>query len=242
MFAFEGEWYSGVDRLHHLERRVGGPECVPLFAPPELIFGTAGEQRRTVIDFYCSLRSPYTYLACERLAQLATHYRASVRLRFLLPMVKRGVPLSRAKRLYIVRDAAREARRLGLPFGDIADPLGAPAERGLALLHHAIQQNRGAAFLASFLRGVFAEGIDAGSAAGLRNLARRAGIKTCEIDAALANLAWRDEAEHNRQALEAQGLWGVPSFAVEGRAALWGQDRLWMLEEDLRGDPRGDPQ
>jgi 2-hydroxychromene-2-carboxylate isomerase len=31
----------------------------------------------------------------------------------------------------------------------------------------------------------------------------------------------------------AQGLWGVPSFRVEGCAAVWGQDRLWMVEDDL---------
>lgn len=235
MFAFEGEWYAGVDRLHYLEQRLGAEGCLPLFAPPSLTFSPVAHVKPAVIHFYCSLRSPYTYLACERLNRLAAHYRATIRLRPLMPMVKRGVPLSRAKRFYLVRDAAREGRRLGIPFGDIADPLGIPAERGLAVLHRAIGQGRGEAFLESFLRGVFAQGIDAGTMQGLGRLAQRVGIEAREVASALGESAWREEAEHNRRELHAQGLWGVPSFQLEGRPALWGQDRLWMLEEDLRG-------
>lgn len=236
MFAFEGEWYAGVDRLHYLEQRLGAEGCIPLFAPPSLNFGPTTNTRSAVIHFYCSLRSPYTYLACGRLHRLAAHYGARIRLRPLMPMVKRGVPLSRAKRFYLVRDAAREGRRLGIPFGDIADPLGIPAERGLAVLHRAMADGRGEAFLESFLRGVFAQGIDAGTMQGLEQLAQRAGIEAREVACALHESAWREETEHNRRELHAQGLWGVPSFQLEGRPALWGQDRLWMLEEDLRGE------
>ncbi|MBA3880131.1 MAG: hypothetical protein C0500_10500 [Sphingobium sp.] len=28
--------------------------------------------------------------------------------------------------------------------------------------------------------------------------------------------------------------WGVPSFQVDDRPGWWGQDRLWMIEDDLR--------
>jgi 2-hydroxychromene-2-carboxylate isomerase len=28
-------------------------------------------------------------------------------------------------------------------------------------------------------------------------------------------------------------LWGVPSFRVNNLPGFWGQDRLWMLEQDL---------
>jgi len=28
------------------------------------------------------------------------------------------------------------------------------------------------------------------------------------------------------------GLWGVPSFKV-GECAVWGQDRLWAVQEEL---------
>ncbi|MGA0611685.1 DsbA family protein [Caldimonas sp. KR1-144] len=232
-FHFEGEWYWGPDRLHHLERRLGAADGL-IAAPPPLRWhlpqpGGAAP----VLHFYCSLRSPYTYLACERVRRLAEHYGAELRLRFVLPMVMRGLPVPRAKRLYIVRDTKREAERLGIDFGCIVDPVGAPTERGLAVLHRAIALGRGPQFLESFLRGVFADGIDAGSARGLEAIAARAGIAADEVERALADDSWRAIAQANRDEMLALGLWGVPSFRVDERPALWGQDRLWMLERDL---------
>jgi 2-hydroxychromene-2-carboxylate isomerase len=240
---FEGEWTWGVDRLHHLERRLAeaGLARPPQFVGEGLLWPAPALQwqrppaaaRTPTLHFYVSLRSPYTYLAIGRVRRLAEHYGAALQLRFVLPMVMRGLAVPLAKRLYIVRDAKREAERLGLRFGDIADPVGVPTERGLAVLHHAIAQGRGAAFAESFLQGVFAEGLDAGSRRGLLAIAARAGVGTAAVDAALADPSWRAVAEANRRELLALGLWGVPSFRVDDRPALWGQDRLWMLEQDL---------
>lgn len=240
-FHFEGEWYWGPDRLHYLERRlrddgladVATSRGSDITEPPTLRWLRVHGTRRPVIHFYCSLRSPYTWLACERVRRLAAHYRADLRLRYVLPMAMRGLPVPRAKRLYIVRDAKREAERLGMEFGCIADPIGAPAERGLAVLHRAIDLGRGAQFLESFLRAVFAEGIDAGSRRGLEAIALRAGIDAAQVGHALADDAWRAVAHANRDEMLALGLWGVPSFRVDDAPALWGQDRLWMLEQDL---------
>ena len=50
---------------------------------------------------------------------------------------------------------------------------------------------------------------------------------------ALADPSWRDSVEANRQELLGLGLWGVPSFRVNDKPALWGNDRLWMVEQDL---------
>ncbi len=107
-------------------------------------------------------------------------------------MVMRGLPVPREKRLYILRDTKREAERLGMPFGRIADPVGVPTERGLAVLHHAMAADKGPEFLWSFLRGVWAEGIDAGSDSGLRTIAARAGLgETCRIDSAARSILAR---------------------------------------------------
>lgn len=245
-FFFEGEWYWGVDRLHHLEARLAraglsrGHATQPLAPPPPLQWRSASPTGRVPqLHFYCSLRSPYTYLAVGQVRRLARHYGADLKLRFVLPMVMRGLAVPWAKRLYIVRDAKREAERLGLPFGDAVDPVGAPAERGLAVLHHAIALGKGPAFAESFLQGVFAEGIDAGSRRGLELLGHRAGLSSAEIRDALADPSWRGVAEANRAEMFALGLWGVPSFRVDDGPALWGQDRLWMLEQDLL-DARGE--
>jgi len=241
-FYFEGEWYWGVDRLYELEQRlhqaglaVSATPVLPLVPvrPLQLVPVRAGAAQRPVIHFYCSLRSPYTYLAAAQVRRLAEHYGAELRLRFVLPMVMRGLPVPLAKRLYILHDNKREANRLGLPFGRVVDPVGEPTERGLALLHRAMALGRGPALAESFLQGVFADGIDAGSDAGLALIATRAGLSAADVAAALADDSWRAVAEANRADLFARGLWGVPSFRVDERPTLWGQDRLWMLEQDL---------
>ncbi len=245
MFCFEGEWYWGVDRLHYLESRLQSlglardidrdiDDTAPLVPPPALRWVAATvTAQRAQLHVYCSLRSPYTWLAMPRLRRLAAHYGAELRLRMVLPMVMRGLPVPWPKRRYILLDAKREADRLSLPFGDIADPVGTPVERGLALVHHAERQGRGIEVAESFLRGVFAEGIDAGSDRGLTRIASRVGLGAADIRAALADDGWRAIAETNRIEMLAQGLWGVPSFRVEGFEAVWGQDRLWMIEDDL---------
>lgn len=242
-FYFEGEWYWGVDRLHYLEQRLfeAGMARTTHFAPlvpaprlqwAPLSHGTASVTA-PVIHFYCSLRSPYTYLAVSQVRQLAQHYGADLQIRFVLPMVMRGLPVPLNKRLYITRDSKREAERLGLPFGCIVDPVGTPTERGLALLHKAIGMGRGIDMAQSFLQGVFAEGIDAGSDQGLRTLAARAGLSSIDVDTALADASWRTVAEANRADMLTRGLWGVPSFRVNDMPAVWGQDRLWMVERDV---------
>ena len=243
---FEGEWYWGVDRVHYLEARLakaglrlGAPldNTQPhyIFPPRALQFQpiNAARSLRPVIHFYCSLRSPYTYLAARQVRELANHYGAELRLRFVLPMVMRGLPVPLPKRLYILRDTKREADRLGQPFGSVVDPVGRPVENGLALLHAAIKTGQGSALLESFLEGVFAQGIDASSVHGLEHIARRAGMSPADCTAALRDDAWRAAAETNRSDMLERGIWGVPSFRVNDMPVLWGQDRLWMLEEDL---------
>lgn len=56
--------------------------------------------------------------------RLARRYGADLRLRYILPMVMRGLPVPLVKRRYILLDAKREADRAGLPFGRIVDPVG----------------------------------------------------------------------------------------------------------------------
>lgn len=238
---FEGEWYWGIDRLHYLERRLQDaglarrPLTSALIEPLPLRFETL-EYRVTpkpVLEFFCSLRSPYTYLAVDRAKRLADHYGAQLQLRFVLPMVMRGLPVGFAKRKYILLDTKREADRLGIPFGSVVDPVGKPVEDGLAILHRAIARGLGTEFLSSFLSGAFAEGIDTHRRSALLKLALRAGLAKSDVEDALKDSAWRTMAAENREALLASGLWGVPSFRVVGYPSVWGQDRLWMIEQNL---------
>ncbi len=233
---YAGEWYWGIDRLHHLEARLqelgaqrAGVNDL-MFPPPVEWASSAPGTEPTVIDFFVSLRSPYSAIAAPRIYALAAHTGATVRLRPVLPMVMRGLAVPRSKRWYITLDAAREAFVRKIPFGRLNDPLGRPTERGLALLALAQRQGRGKPFLLSFMQGVWAEGIDAGSDRGLRRMAERAGLTWNEARLALQDENWRQETEANRAAMFALGLWGVPSFHVRD-LAVWGQDRLWAVQQ-----------
>jgi 2-hydroxychromene-2-carboxylate isomerase len=237
---YGGEWYWGVDRLDYLEQRLvslgAGATAEPLYRQPVVPApGTAVMPRQPglVLDWYASFRSPYTYIVADRVQALAAAYGAELRIRYVLPMVMRNLPVPPMKRQYITLDVAREAHRLGMPFGRVADPVGRPVERGYALLPWAIAQGRGHEFATAFLRGVFAQGLDAGSDAGLRRIVEAAGLGWADARQRLSDTNWRAEAEANRREMTGLGLWGVPSFRV-GDVAVWGQDRLWAIEAELQ--------
>ncbi len=254
MFYFAGEWYWGVDRLQHLERRLitegaaRAGDAAGLVAPspkPRTAQRASARAERdasadepVVLEYFASLRSPYTYIATERVYALAKRSGAQLALRPVLPMVMRGLPVPRAKQLYIARDTKREAEDAGVAFGRVCDPVGRPVERCFSLYPFARERGRAAELLLEFLRASWSEGVDTGTDAGLRLVCERAGLDWCDALAHLDRDAWRPELEANRAALFALGLWGVPSFCVRGGGAppyaTWGQDRLWRVEEELR--------
>ena len=239
MFHFEGEWFWSVDRLGHLEARLAARGLdrepgTPLLAPAMEPTPGAPAGLGPTIEAWFSFRSPYSWLVLPRIRQLAQAHGAKLKLRPILPMVMRGLAVPRVKTLYIALDCKREAERLGLPFGKIVDPVGAGAERALAVLHHAIELGLGEDFAESGLKAAFADGLALAEDSGLYAAARRAGLNDAQTAAALADDSWRDRVEANRAALLDAGLWGAPSFRVVGHEAHWGQDRLWMLEDDIR--------
>ncbi|MEO6623274.1 MAG: DsbA family protein [Burkholderiaceae bacterium] len=247
-FFYAGEWYWGVDRLHHLEARLqdlGAQRAGvsgSIFTPPADLAEATHAVNPAPIDFFLSLRSPYTAIVTPRIVSLSRLTGAPLRLRYVLPMVMRGLAVPREKRMYISLDAAREAHARGIAFGRLNDPLGRPTERGLALMPLAERRGLGEAYLVSFMRGVWSEGLDAGSERGLRRIAQRAGLNWDEAKVALQDEGWRAIAEANRAEMFALGLWGVPSFRV-GEVSTWGQDRLWVVEQALLGRlPSATPQ
>lgn len=239
MLYYEGEWYWGIDRLYHLEQRLqelGAQRSGVfglLFPADDSLANAKPLNNPPDIDFFFSFRSPYSAIVAPRIFELGRLTGAKVNLRFVLPMVMRGLPVPKVKREYIVYDTAREAHVRGIAFGRLNDPVGKPTERGLALIPFAEQHGKGQEFVLAFMQGVWAEGIDAGSDKGLRKIVERAGLPWIRAQAALLDDAWWDTAQTNREELFAAGLWGVPSFKA-GNTMLWGQDRLWAVHDALK--------
>ena len=252
MFYFEGEWYWGLDRMRLLEERLisegfanGTTPLVPEPTPQD----TRGlNAENVVLEYFPSLRSPYTAIGHARVLALIERSGVSVRLRPVMPMMMRGVPAPRAKQRYIIADAAREGRAHGAPFGRIVDPFGPPVERAFALFPGAVKLGLGMAFVTAYLEAAWFEGIDITTERGLQQVVSNSGTDWISMTNAAEGENWRGLLDENLAALFEGNLWGVPSFRVTGGSidtpyACWGQDRIWRVEDEIaRRATQGDQQ
>ncbi len=243
MIHYGGEWYWGVDRLHYLVDRLDGLRlrkspspriaairkamsvdlpCRPPSAASEL----------PPLEIFFSFRSPYSYLAVERVRAIASSFGIEFRIRLVLPMVMRGMQVPLAKGKYIAFDAGREARRLGVPFGRFVDPVGEGIERCMAAAQAAQAENRHAEFVIEAGRAVFARGINVASEKGLRKVTAKAALFWPSVADKLGRDDWRPAVEAARQEMVDAGSWGVPTLRI-GDWVTWGQDRDWLLIRHL---------
>jgi 2-hydroxychromene-2-carboxylate isomerase len=181
------------------------------------------------VDFFYSFRSPYSYLSAPRAFALADRFDVRVVFHGVIPMVMRGQSVPREKGLHTLRDVAREATRLGMPFGRIHDPIGAGAMRCLLVAQHAVDVGREREFVLAAGRGIWAEALEVARDDGLRLVCERAGLEWPACAAALDDPALRARVDEDTAALEALGHWGVPVFVV-GDELFWGQDRIEDVE------------
>jgi 2-hydroxychromene-2-carboxylate isomerase len=234
MLAFGGEWYWGLDRLRFLEEALAAATGKPVAgvvaqrAPQGPI---ALSDKPLTCEMWFSFRSPYSYLALEQIEGVLGD--VPLVLRPMLPMVTRGIALPSVKRMYIVRDAKREADRLGIAFGEICDPLGAGVDHCIAIAHWAHQRGALLPFAKSAMRAIWAEARDMSEYVDLRHVVERAGLPWAEAKAALGREQAVKWATANAADLAVIGLWGVPSFRC-GDFVAWGQDRLPLLADRLR--------
>jgi 2-hydroxychromene-2-carboxylate isomerase len=238
MLHYGGEWYWGIDRLHYLEERLrkegldGGPDGAP-GPSPRLATSIQGGGGANKLEVFVSFRSPYSYLAICQLIDLRDRCGVDVTVRPVLPMVMRGLAVPRAKRLYIVRDAKREADRLRIPFGHVCDPLGKGIGYCMASFFHCVEgTGRELAFTRSVMQGIWSEARDVAHLPDLIYLAERGGLSEAEVRAAIEDRSWKPKGQANRDALTDLGFWGVPSLRI-GSYSTWGQDRIPMVEAEI---------
>lgn len=184
------------------------------------------------VDFFFSFRSPYSYLAAPRAFALADRFDVDVVFRGVVPMAMRGQAVPLAKRLHTLRDAKREAVRLGMPFGRLHDPIGDGAMRCLLVSEHARHAGRAREFVLGASRAIWAQATDVARDDGLRTVCERAGLRWADCRAALDDPAMHARVDANTEALGRLGLWGVPVLAFDGNR-FWGQDRIEDAERAL---------
>lgn len=254
MFCFQGEWYWGVDRLRLLEARLidegYNRDNKGIRVPEPTASDTTGLQAGHIkLEYFPSLRSPYTAIGHERVLALIARSGVSVEVRPVMPMLMRGVTAPRAKQRYIITDASREGWAHNSPMRKVVDPFGEPVKRAFALFPGALALGKQMEFVTAYLHAAWVDGIDIAEEAGLREVSERAGIDWGELQRACEGSNWETILDDNLQAMLGEGLWGVPSFRVSGgndeaAFACWGQDRIWRVENEIHrrcssaiGDP-----
>jgi 2-hydroxychromene-2-carboxylate isomerase len=236
MLSYGGEWYWGIDRLPYLEAELAkdfGTDLVHVVMPRADSERGALElsKKPLTCEMWLSFRSPYSYIAVEQIE--AALGDVPLQLRPVLPMVTRGLPVPSVKKLYIVRDAKREADRQGIAFGELCDPIGPGVDNCVALAYWAEQRGKQLAFVRSAMRGIWAEARDMTEYVDLRYVVERAELPWAEAKEALGKPEAAKWAQANAADLAVIGLWGVPSFRC-GDFVAWGQDRLPLLADRLR--------
>ena len=244
MFHYEGEWYWGIDRLHYLEERLvelnvsRSPTASFIAQCPKVAVDGVANASGLTLEFFPSLRSPYTSIVFDETVALAARTGVNFITRPVLPMVMRGVPATREKGLYIFSDTAREARRRGVPYGNFYDPIGNPVRRCYAIYPWAERQGKGNELLSSFLKHAFSMGVNTDTNQGLKRVVEAAGLNWNEARTQIGDTQWEAMLEENRHSMYEGGLWGVPSYRLIDAAGdvhleIWGQDRLWLVAREI---------
>ena len=201
------------------------------------------------IDFYISMRSPYSYLVTPRLAALSEAYDVEITARPVYAIAARDPgwfkTLNPLWMSYFVADQQRTAEFLGVPFAlPRPDPIiqdletGAiaadqPYIRGLTRLA-AEAGERGRSFpLVREVSALIFDGTVDGWNQGdhLKNAVARAGLDLGELEAAIDAAPERFDAmiSANQDAQKAAGHWGTPLMVFNGEP-FFGQDRFDMLK------------
>jgi 2-hydroxychromene-2-carboxylate isomerase len=191
------------------------------------------------IDFYWDPASTYSYLAATRISALAERNGATVAWKpFLLGKVFEAtgnrMPASvPAKAKYLFKDVSLWAKFYQVPFRmPKVFPLHsvAPARAAIA----AEQAGHGQKLTMALLHAYWAEGKDISQPALIAETITACGLPADSILAACQEPAVKDVLRANTEAAIALGVFGAPTFFVDGQM-FWGNDRMDLMEAYLQG-------
>lgn len=190
------------------------------------------------VEFYFDPVSPYSWLAARQIdrveaAGAAVEFRPVLFAGMLAAHGNKGPAEMPAKRAYTMRDVLRTAARLGLPVqGPPTHPFNPlRALRICIALDDAGARRR---FGLALMDGAWARGLDIAADAVLSALAQE-----CALDGR-GLLARANDADVKQRLIDATnaaiaaGIFGVPTFRVDGEI-FWGADRIESLLWRLQG-------
>jgi 2-hydroxychromene-2-carboxylate isomerase len=183
------------------------------------------------IRFYFSFRSPYAWLAAERMESELGDLGVSIETIPIFPtpeLFPNDPSALPAKTAHLVQDVLRLTREQGLtvrfPSASESDwPTPHAAFLG------AQRMGAGHRFMLEVFRKRFTEGLDIGQDEVVADAARQADLDPREVLSAAHSDDLRAETSDAwRLAGEQDGIFGVPSFVFAGKL-YWGQDRMHFV-------------
>ena len=195
------------------------------------------------IAFYFDFSSPYSYIASEWIEALAARHGRTVDWRAILlgatfQAAELKSPVSYPiKREYSLRDFERSARFAGVPLA-IPAKFPIPTQNAARIFWslHAEAPARATAWARHGLRALFARGVDLSDPASLEALAVEFGLAPGAAEAIWSDPAWKLQLKSANDAAIAAGIFGAPTFVVDGEP-FWGNDRREQLERWLASGP-----
>jgi len=240
----DGELEWGQDRLDAVEYRLSGKAMStgwgarPSATPPSADAREPAENKQPhTLEVYFDFSSPWAYLGSTQVEALAARTGATVLWRPLLlgglfkALGQSDVPLlamSAAKQAWMSKELGRYATRYGVPY---RFPTRFPI-RSVELLRIwlALPEVRRDDFRRRAMAAIWADDADIADESVLSALI---GDDHAEIRAAAASDAVKAQLRTGTEAAQHAGVFGAPTFVVDGRALYWGQDRLQLVEEAL---------
>lgn len=191
------------------------------------------------IEFYFDFSSPYGYLASTRIDALGAKYGRSVHWHPILLgavfKVSGGAPLTTIplKGEYSIRDMARSARLLDVPF-KLPSKFPIPTQHAarLTLWLRQIDEAGSKRLAGALYRAYFAEDRDISNPDVCADAAVQCGYDRAVAVAGMNDSAVKDALKTEvEQAIERK-VFGSPYFIVDGEP-FWGADRLEQVERWL---------
>ncbi len=194
------------------------------------------------VDYYVSLNSPWTYLGIKRFEAMTKKYGAEVT---IWPVdfgsvfaVSGGLPLPKRapqRQAYRMMELKRWRDHLGVkttlepkffPANEV------PAAKCVIALREQGRMADAIKLAHAVLTGLWAEEKNTGDPATLKEIIAGCGLDAEAVVAASEAPALADKREAYTKHAIAQGVFGAPSFVIDGEI-FWGQDRLDFVDRKL---------
>ncbi len=189
----------------------------------------------TSLDFWFDYTCPYAYLGSTQARALAARMNVPLTYR---PLLLGGVfrandtpqklfaTLSAAKAAHNAADMQRWAKRFGVT---LTMPANHPI-RSVEALRATLATKNDPRVIDAFYRAYWVENADISDRAVVARVVASAGHEAERVLAEMDSQAIKDELRARTDEAVALGIFGVPTWVVDGTHLYWGQDRMHFVE------------